>query len=639
MDNRRRFGNVDPNRRGRNIDINLPSDAGQSTPPRRPYRRGLMVGISLLLIICLVAGFFGYRLYANSQAAVTPTAFVPGQPVQPGGQPAVNTAVPGAPRVTLNVCIVNFGPYLPVLLIPNDNPVYELNLIPLNFYTDNYEEVVLPNIDTYPFINRAEESDQIAMLTDGRCDLLATTTDVHAKHPRMGQLFTIIGQSDGADKTVGWNFGVTQECLGRELAIFNNIYDPNTNTGCRLAAASDSVGLYQALSFLKLANIKASQVHIDLYPTPEQAAAACVNRLDDFCSGWVPAIDNMLDPALVGENTTKTFISSSSLKTIYDGWFVSLNADQNKSPAVLAFEEDWYVAVKMTQDNLPAAASKIAQWIYTDTQGNTWETNEYTYVWQGSEVDDLTYWFETYAQASFSDQFPMLQNPNLMYDIYRNQRDIWAWSEQPLDDGFDPASMLDLSYIQALASRTDLNSQNSFVNDSFSFFPEEVDPATRENLIKLPTLVEIVCPNVSFKPGMKTIDPNSPEFESLVACGQQIKLLLNQSNLQILVIGSGAWPGEGYDPKYGTCGTHVLNDPDPRKNDPCWDVAVGRASFAQSVFIGDPLFIPPQRIALDYQLGPKTPKYDPITGQLNDLSLQDSRFVTIQVKVGAGGIQ
>jgi hypothetical protein len=648
---RRRFGAVDPNRReqpAEQIEINVPGIPSQ--PPsnnRRPIRPGVIImGLLMVGLVCGL-GIWGAKSFFDAQrveptAAATNAPWSPpttnnGQPtaVGQGGSPVVNTAVPGAPREKLNVCIVNFGAYFPVLLIPNDNPVYELNVIPLNFYTDPYEDVVLPNIETYQFINPAGESEQLAMLTDGRCDILTTTTDVHAKHPGMGKLITIIGQSDGADKTVGWNAGVTPSCTGRILDIFNNVYQVDANGNkigeCVFAVADDSVGYFQLLSFLKLANISVDQVRIDTYPTPELAAQACVDRKADVCSGWVPAIDSVLDPAVVGENTTKTFVSSDALKTIYDGIFVSNNARQNKSAALLAFEEDWFRAVKMTQDDLPRAAEIIKNWTY---QGMP--TNEYTFVWDGSQVDDLIYWFETYAQASFNNQFDLLSNPNLMYEIYSNQRDVWSWSGKELDGGFDPASMLDMSFVQSLSSRTDLNTQNSFVNNTFSFFPEQLKPATRDALIQLPTLVEIVCPDVSFRAGEYTIDKNSAEYANLLGCGEQIKTLLNQSNLQILIIGSAAWPGPDYGQLYKNCGTKVLDPLNPNNHDYCWGVAVNRASFAQTAFTGDPLYIPPQRIALDYQLGQMCLAKD---ANLGLCTLQDSRFVTIQVKLGAGGLQ
>jgi hypothetical protein len=285
---------------------------------------------------------------------------------------------------------------------------------------------------------------------------------------------------------------------------------------------------------------------------------------------------------------------------------------------VLAFYEDWFRAVNMTRDNLPVAAEKIQQWVY-----NGMNTNEYTFVWDGSETEDLIFWFETYAQAGFNNQFTFMANKNLIADIYKTGREVWEWGGIPLDDGFNPQTMFDPSYFQTLSSHTDLNSQNPFVNNTFSPFPEQLAPATAEELIKLPTLVEIVCPNVSFGAGKSSITEGTPEFTALLTCGEQIKTLQNQSNVQILIIGSAAWPDpEDFGQTYLHCGEK--NDLDY-----CWNVALGRGSFAYSIFV-DRLLIPPQRIALDYQLGPKTG-----TGEGD---LQDSRFVTIQVKIG-GGLQ
>ena len=538
----------------------------------------------------------------NTQQPAAQQPVNPGQPTnmaQPGDTAIPNVQVPAGGKQKLTACIVNFGPYFPVLLIPNTNPVYDLEIVPLNFYE------TAEQLESGQFINEAAEADQIAMLTDGRCDLLFTTVDVIAKHPTMGKLIAIIGQSDGADKTVAWNFGVTQECLGKPINIFNDA------VGCRFAVAEDSVGYKQTLSFLKLASIPVTQVHIDTYSTPEDAIAACLDHGADICSGWTPSIYDMII-----EGQSKVLVDTQYLKTIYDGIFASHNALQTKSEALLAFEEDWFRAVKMTQDDLAGAADTIQKWTY-----NGANTNEYTFVYEGSATDDFAYWFDdAYAQAGFDSHFVFNASPDVLYDIMKDDRETWEWAQIPLGDGFDPKNMVDLSFFQKLSGRTDLSSQNPFVNNTFSPFPSQSDQvATREQLIALPTLVEIVCPDVFFRPGKTVIAAGSPEEIALVSCGEQIKTLVNQSNVQILIIGSAAWP----DPakftggRYDHCGE--FNDLDY-----CADVAKKRAAYVLGIFTGQ-LHLPGSRFAIDYRLGEKTD---------DQAVLQDNRFVTIQVKVG-----
>lgn len=577
-----------------------------SIGPVRPS--GRLIGCAVLVLIAIIAAIgaftwnsWGPSLIAKNNQPNTAQVNQPSQPTttQPGDTAIPNVQVPAGGRQKLTACIVNFGPYFPVLLIPNTNPAYELEVVPMNFYETPEQ---LENGD---FINPAEEVDQIAMLTDGRCDLLFTTVDVIAKHPTMGKLIAVIGQSDGADKTAAWNTGVTPQCLGKPINIFNDA------VGCRFAVAEDSVGYKQTLSFLKLSNIPVTQVYIDTYPTPEDAVAACLDHADDICSGWLPSIDEM-----VIEGQTKVLVDSHYLKTIYDGIFGSNNALQNKSAALLAFEEDWFRAVKMTQDDLAGAADKIQKWTY-----NGINTNEYTFVYEGTATDDFALWFDgAYAQAGFDSHFVFNASPDVLYDIMKDDRETWEWAQIPLGDGFDPKNMVDLSFFQKLSGRTDLSSQNPFVNNTFSPFPSQSDQvATREQLIALPTLVEVVCPNVFFRPGKTVIAQGSPEELALLTCGEQIKTLMNQSNVQILIIGSAAWP----DPetftggRYDHCGE--FNDLDY-----CADIAKKRAAYVLGIFTGQ-LHLPGSRFAIDYRLGEKTKEQS---------VLQDNRFVTIQVKVG-----
>lgn len=612
MNRRDRFAQVEREAEGTDVEFNLPGAA--SPPPSRRSGGSITVGMLglLVLVLCLVlglGGFFVYRALNNGQATPTTAPFVPGStaipgqvnPTQPSGSPIINTAVPGAPREKLNVCIVNFGPYFATMLIPDTNPIYDIEIIPMNFYE------TAEQLEAGQFMNPADESEQIAALTDGRCDILTTTLDVLSKHPRMGKLIAVLGQSNGADMTIAWNVGVTAQCKGKPINIFNDV------RGCVIAVADDSVGYYQALSFLKLANITKDEVTINRYPTPDDAVAACLRSEADVCSGWVPTIDQMHPNATSGQ--TKVLVNSKFLKTIYDGVFVSNQANTNKRPAVLAFVEDLFIGVKMMQDDLPGAAEKIQQWTY-----NGMNTNEYTFVYDGSETDDLTLWFDgVYAQASFNSHFVFQSNPGVLYDILTTGREGWAWSGQALDDGFDPPSMVDLSYFSTLSGRPDLASQNQFVDPTFSPFPAQSDqPATREQLIALPTIVEVVCPSVYFRPGQTTIPQGSPEYLALITCGEQLKSLMNQSNVQILIVGSAAWPDPiTFGSRYEQCGTFS-------EQDYCYGVARDRATFVLSIFTGQ-LQLPGNRFAIDYRLGEKTSDQD---------VLQENRFGAIEVKVG-----
>lgn len=584
-----------------------PEPEGGLSPEGKKLVSQFWTCLTLVLFLALLAGAaylsrsYWQPLFSKTDTPAATTQSTSSGPNQPGVTQPSNPSVPAGERQKLTACIVNFGPYFPVILIPNDNPAYVLEVVPLNFYE------TVEQLEAGQFTNAAGEADQIAMLTDGKCDILLTTLDVLAKHPQMGKLTAVVGQSNGADKTYAWNVGVTPQCAGKPINIFNDA------KGCVFAVAEDSVGYYQTLSFLKLAGIAASEVTINTYPTPDDAVAACLNHEADVCSGWVPTIDD-LDPSATN-GQTKLMVSSKFLKTIYDGIFASNNALQNKPEALLAFEEDWFRAVKMMQDDFPGAASKIAAWQY-----NGLATNEYTFVYPGSETEDLTLWFDgVYAQASFNSHFVFQANPGVLYDILKTNREGWEWSQQPLDGGFDPATMVDLSYFTALSGRNDLVSQNPFVDNSFSPFPSQSNqPATREQLIALPTLVEVTCPNVYFRPGQTTLDPD--QRAALIECGLKIKPLMNQSDIQFLIVGSAAWPDPAtFGTRYGQCGTFT-------ELDYCAGVAEDRAAYVLSVFTGDPqLLLPGNRFAIDYRLGEKTS---------DQQVLQENRFGAIEAKVG-----
>jgi hypothetical protein len=519
-----------------------------------PQGKTLLAGtVWIIIILALIAvGFFTRNLWwpmlfaKTGQPGTSVTRVVPTVPsnnqsptTQNGSQPTTvaGSTQPGSTKPNLTICFVTFPSYLPVVLIPAMNdPAYNAVLYPLQFTAPDGTQVTI-----------GSEPEQVQMMQSGQCDVLFTTPDTLAKHPSMGKLIAIVDQSDGADKTVAWSVGRTQACAGKPINIFNDL------KGCTIAATGDSVSEFQALSFLKLAGLTHSDVNLDTsYSTAADAVQAFLEGKADAVSGWEPDITSAV------RSDTKILVSSKFSHTIYDGIFVSPNAEATKHDLITNFLADWFISLVKLVNDPNGSSEAIAAWAY---QG--YPTNSWTFVNPGTAKDDMAGGLGTIAQAGFDINMVYLAHPELWTNMLSYERGVWEWSGDQLETPFDTGSLVDSTYLQALANRTDLRpaTGSTFVDNTFSPFPPDQPIPTADQLIQLPTVAEFGCPGFAFKPDSVALDPKSADYANFVGCAQSLLEMLKQSDVQILITGSAAQP----DPKvfgdqYNLSGTLAVAD-------------------------------------------------------------------------------
>jgi hypothetical protein len=439
----------------------------------------------------------------------------------------------------------------------------------------------------------------------------------------MGKIIAVVDQSDGADKTVAWRVGKVGACLGRNITRFNDLgtqYDYVTGQkiggSCTIGVAGDSVGEFQALSFLKIAGIKMTDINIKYYDDVGLAVKGMLAGEVDAVPGWVPNIDEAAK-----RNDTIVLVSSAYMHTIYDVILESPDAAVNKHPEVSAFMADWFAVLRNLQNDPNTAAEAIANWQFKDpATGISYSTSNWTGVFPGTAQSDLESMLSTIAQASFANNLTYLNDPVLITNMLNLQRVSWEYGGQQLETPFDATTLFDSSYLQELSTRVDLDPAigKHFVDSSFS--PTAANPTTAptaDQLVSLPTVATFGCPDFKFQPNQVTIDKNTPGYDKLVACLENLVQVSAQADIQVLVTGSAAQP----DPT-------TFNDSNNTYN------LAGTMAFAQARAVNMETLIlnlgfPRTRIAVTWVPGP--------VRYIRD-QLDQDRWVRIEIKAPSASL-
>lgn len=578
-------------------------------------RKFATCSVIVLVLLVLAGAFFTRSMWlpllvgkpaqpAAPNAQVAPTAAAPSnnQPApttaQNGSQPAtLAPVVNGQEKPTLTIAAVTFPSYLNMILAASrNNPAYNAVLVPLGFKTPDGTELY-----------SADESDQVAKLTDGTYDILLTTPDTLAKHPGMGKPITMGDQSDGADATVVWNVGVTPGCAGKPIKIINDL------KGCKIAVTGDSVSEFQALSALKVAGLSVNDVTLDTnYGDASEAEAAFQAKKVDAYTGWDPFIKDA-----VIEGQSHIVFSSKVSHTIFDGIFISHQADATKKAQIVEFLSDWFVSLTQSVIDPKSSAETIAAWTFKG-----YPTNKWTGISVDNSVDDFTRGLTTIAQAGYNQNLLYLVNPQLWPDMLTYERGIWEMSGEQLDGPFDPNTLFDPSYLQALAGRPGLTfpvgSTYAFVDNSFSptspLADETSKAPTAEELQAMQTVAEFNCPGVTFDPDKATL--TSAQTAALTICEQSLVQMIAQSDVEILITGSAAQP----DPKCYP--GHNFNEQGTKA------LALQRATNVASILTS--LNFPANRLAIAPHDGTLT---------CDMVQINKDRWVKIEIKASAEALR
>lgn len=512
-----------------------------------------LAGFLLIIVAgCILVSYFVWRAIYPPQAAATQAPVVQ-QPTQaPTNPPDLSTVAPvikatqvtgGATLATPTtfqpseewppendvrpelVCAFNsFGSYFTcVQMLGMDNPArpYKLVLKPYNFETSSGE-----------ILNPAEEIDQANQLISGEVDILLNTPDILVNNPTGAKIAAEIDRSDGADITAIWENGKTVNCQ-KPIKIFNDL------KGCVIAVARQSVGKFQALSFMKYTALSESDITLVDYPTVEEAVAAFNREEADGVAAWTgpDAIDSALEAG------GKEILNSSWLGTIRDDIIVSANANENKEDLVFAFLVDWFTALKMQQESPAEAYELIATWKYGEHI-----TNDWTGVYEGSAYDDMIFWMEDQiAQADLPNNLILFDNPQAVYDRLINQREVWAWGGQPQYEPFVVTDLVEPKYMLLLKQYLQehpelLPTSGELIDTDYSPFTQSGTAPSADQLVALPTVAEFGCAQFNFSAGETVLDPSTDGYSAFLRCASSLKQLALYSDVDFLITGSAARP-------------------------------------------------------------------------------------------------
>ncbi len=587
-----------------------------------------LIGCFVLIVLLIIAaiGAFTWNSWGPGAVAwfnqVKPAApqvstQQPGAPTQQAGVPS---GQPGDNQVELKVCFPSFGAYFPplqALMTQNASRPYKLVVIPLEFADPNDPDGKLLEF-TDPNGNKVtgSESEQIALMQNGGCDILLNTSDVLAKSPEVGKWITDIGVSDGADKTVARKIGLAG-CPGKQIRIFNDL------AGCTIAVSPNAVGHFQVLSVMKAAGMDPSGVtwltgefdasgEFQEYSVEDTVAAFQAGKADAV-AGWVPYIDETVN------DDTQVLVNSTWLRNLTDVVIVNHTANQTKEDAVFWFLVDWYWALKVQQEDLATAGGLIADWQYTH-EGITYPTNDWTYVYDGSEEADMHLWNDPYGQAGLDANLLLGDDPKgVLTERFLTARDVWAYGGIQMGALGDPNDLIETKYLERLkayvSEHPELRPRTGTTLPNTSYVPFQTIPTSPQEasqLVQLPTAIELGCVDqLNFKAGEDFLRPGTTDYQNFVDCSKSLPPLISQTkDVSILVTGSGAW-WCGYTEGYVK------------------DFAYQRAQYIQYALIQG-AGIPAPFITIDAHVGTFSCEAD-----VN----QADRWVRIEIKIGSGSLR
>ncbi|QQG41826.1 MAG: ABC transporter substrate-binding protein [Candidatus Woesebacteria bacterium] len=620
-----RFNGVRPP--SRPVRLPLPTEAAQPQRNQRPPLRPAFVAGIVFVVLCLLVSSVGSYIWFNRPSQPTeptPTGQSGGfeQPTSvfvPGSSPT-QIAIPTGPKAPVTIGFVYYVGYYEVPLMARlNNPYYQAVPVPFEFQAEENGAI----------LTKGSESEQIEMLRNGEIDILLTTSDVLARYPTIGKGVVVWDRSHGVDQIWLSNNGRTQSCAGRPLKIFNDLgakYDTSgamMQSPCVIAVVFNSVSEYYALSYTKITGMTKNDITFAYYDTAAEAVAAFNNGEADAVACWEPDCQSAND----GKSFKLT--STIDLHTIYDVILVSRQADQNKKPLVIEALADLFAVRNMFLADPEGTAELVAQWQFTapteptswwlgPTDGATYSTNWWTGVSSGTAYDDMQYWgLGGIAQAKFDHNLVYLSSPDLWWDNLELERKVWEWGGAQLETPFDPKTMVDTSYLQALSGRKNLYAPKgmSFLDNTFSPFPPEAALLPETTRV----IAEYACPNVFFGPNATTIPQGSvqqpnPQYVAFVDCVKTLIQVMNEADVRIEIVGSAANPDPAiFGSLYAHCGE--LTD-----DDYCLKIAKGRANWAWNELVN--LSFDMTRVTMSTEVGPRTSSQS---------VMSDSRFIIIRI--------
>jgi NitT/TauT family transport system substrate-binding protein len=410
-------------------------------------------------------------------------------PQQPTAPPAEGASEGG----TVTFAFDSFPSYFPGIIAEVRGLMaqrgYELQLVP--FSLDGQNEF--------------SEAERFDRLRSGEWDVLATTLDGFARQgdPAIGAITTVVDESAGADKLVA----------APDIATINDL------RGRRVAYSEGSVGEFFLYYALSLAGLGPGDVTLVARPTVADAVAAYTAGEADAVSAWEP------DVQAAEQAGAQVLIASDELRAILDVLITSRQSIEAKGPAVQAFHDAWYEALKLTTDDPAAAGQAVVEWGNTD-----WTTI--------AEPGDLAASLESLAQATLGANQIAFRSPDILLARLREAQQVWRNAAVEVPQG-DLAQMVDGRFVAASAQNQALFSAQPPVNSSFLLTSRvDLPQLSEEQAEQAEAVVQLPIEQIEFEPDSLRLTEQARR--DLL---EQVLPVLRSSTLYLRIDGSSAWPG------------------------------------------------------------------------------------------------
>lgn len=488
----------------------------------------------------------------------------PSEPVQP---------IQNDTRPTLVIGEDSFGSFFIAQQIAQDTSLpFRLVVVPFDFSTE---------------VGNPSEQDRGAKLNAGEYDLLLTTGASLSRMGNIGKVIFFVDQSNGADKIIVKQISSD----GTPITTFNDL------KGKKICVANGNVNHFAILAALRVAGIDpVNGVTWERFDKVSQAVDGFIAGKCEIVGAWEPEASRAIE-----EGNGTTLVDSKWWNNITDVAVASNQALASKQDLLKAFTTAWMKYAKMQGDNLEQAGQQVAAWTF-----NGQPTNDWTYIYPGSELNDMHAWLDTIAQAGLVENVVAMQNIGYFKLQITAARDAWTRAGMIVDIApFDLDNLVYPDFINQIANDPALINGSTFANANFQPIPEDLPNAEVSQLLGVSTIVKLPCETFTFKPNSTQL---SDEGKAQVReCAAASRDMILSSQGQILITGSSAWPA-GYNEQQIT------------------DTAKGRAASVYQEFIR--MGVPANRIAVTISLPATADR-----GSTNESVNISYRFVRIEIKV------
>ena len=392
--------------------------------------------------------------------------------------------------------------------------------------------------------------------------------ETHVKLMQDGAWDCMVERVDeDAELNMGIITGIVDESAGRNgIWARGNLKSYEDLKGKRVGYVDKTSSRFFMLYTLNIMSPEDQKtVQAQSFDTIGDAIAAFNEGKIDAVSGWEPYLSQ------TAAKGGKPLITTEQLRVIVHALMTSRPALANKAGLVQSFHEAWFDTLKVQIEDVDGAAKSIAAW------GN----NNWTTISPENAATDLRARLKDSAQATLSQNAGLADNAAPIMNILQTSRDLWVKemtdNKEELPAEVPPIeTLVDFRFVQALASKTALQTSVKPVNNTFSLraapastavaqdttkpAPTSVAAATVVTPTAQPTqpvvaakatpVVEVtaeVSQTLAVLPCRKfTFLPNSAELTAesirvLNVC--VIPTLQQRAGLFLTVKGSAAWPG------------------------------------------------------------------------------------------------